>query len=143
MASWHLEYTFEADEALRIMYVKIYGVWRVPTAEAYLEDFKTEVEPLIEHPWAKIIDLSNWKTAYPEVVRIIGDLNRWCRSNNMAWAVYVINNRVTQAQLVKMIENGDYKDISRIVRTRSEGEQFLIKKGFGEAAPSGDTSLFK
>ena len=139
MAGWHFEYTFEVEESARLLLVKVYGVWRVATAENYAKDFKEEVKPLIEKPWAKLIDLTNWKTAYPEVVTLIGQHNVWCRANNMEWAVYVISNPVSTAQLGRMIASGKYKDLSAIVKTKAEGEMFLKDKGYRTGSGAIDT----
>ncbi len=125
-----------------MMFVKIYGVWRVATAQSYVEDFKEEAKPLIKKPWAKMADLTNWKTAYPDVVEIVGNLNQWCRQNKMQWAVYIIANPVGKAQLTRMFESGKYSDIAKIFHTRLEGELFLRDKGY-QVGGLRDKEIFK
>ena len=133
MSGWHLEYSIDVDQQRRIVYEKIFGVWRVETARAYVEDYEEQVKPLLrsKKPWVRLCDLSNWKTAYPEVIEIIGEHNSWCRRHNLAWSVNIINNPVTYAQLLRMFDKGGTKDISRTFRTRVEAEQFLREQGFG------------
>ena len=130
MDKWHFEYVLDADVDNGIMYEKIYGVWRVETAENYSKDYKTEAEKLIKKPWAKLIDLSNWKTGSPEVIEKIGQHLEWCRENNMVWSVNIIDNPVTFSQLQKMFARGKTKEISKTFRSRAEGEKFLKEQGF-------------
>ena len=137
MSGWHLEYSIDVDPKIRTVYEKIFGVWRISTAESFVRDYEVEVAPLIKKPWARLCDLTNWKTAYPEVVDIIGDHLVWCREHNLAWSVNIINNPVTFNQLRRMFAKGGTKEISRTFRTRIEAEQFLREKGFGiEASPT-------
>jgi hypothetical protein len=131
MSGWHLEYSIDVDLETRIVFEKIFGIWRPGTAEAFVKDYEVEVTPLIKKPWARLCDLTNWKTAYPEVVDLIGAHLTWCRTHNMAWSVNIITNPVTYAQLLRMYEKGGTKDISRTFRTRAEGEEFLREQGFG------------
>ncbi len=133
MSGWHLEYSIDVDLQNRIVYEKIFGVWRVSTAQAFVKDYEEQVQELIKgrKPWARLCDLTNWKTAYPEVIDIIGEHNTWCRTHNLAWSVNVITNPVTYGQLQRMFEKGRTKKISRTFRTRAEAEQFLREQGFG------------
>ena len=130
MNFWNFEYSFEVDAKQRMLYGKIYGVWKLETAKAYAEEFKEEAKNLIKKPWSKLIDLSNWKIAHQEVIQVIGDLNVWCKDNNMEWSIYVINQKAGYAQLMKMIDAGKYKDITRVFRTRVEAENFFKENGY-------------
>jgi hypothetical protein len=130
MDKWHFEYVLDADVENAIMYEKIYGVWRIETAEHYNADYEKEAKDLIKKPWAKLIDLSNWKTGSPEVVAKIGEHLDWCRKNNMVWSVNIISNPVTYSQLQKMFTKGGTKEISKTFRTREEGIRFLKQQGF-------------
>ena len=130
MNIWHFEYNLEADPDRRIMFEKIYGVWRPQTAKNYVRDFELEASKLIDRPWAKLIDLSNWKTADPEVIQIIGRHLDWCRNNNMVWSVNIIKNPVTYSHLMRMFAKGGTKQISRTFRTKNEAEKFLQENGF-------------
>ncbi|UCG62649.1 MAG: hypothetical protein JSV52_05020 [Candidatus Zixiibacteriota bacterium] len=130
MDKWHFEYVLDADVENAIMYEKIYGVWRVETAENYNRDYVEEARELVKKPWAKLIDLSNWKTGSPEVIEKIGEHLEWCRKNNMIWSINIINNPVTYSQLQKMFSKGGTKNISKTFRTREEAERFLKQQGF-------------
>lgn len=130
MSHWYFEYSFDVELERGIIYEKIYGAWRVETAQNYVRDFEKETEKLIKKPWVKLCDLTNWKTASPEVIDIIGKHLTWCRNNNIVWSVNIINNPVTYAQLQKMFAKGGTKDISKTFRSREEGIKFLKQQGF-------------
>lgn len=130
MPGWRLEYTNDVDEKNKIVYVKVFGVWKADTAASYKTDIEEAASGLIDEPWAKLVDLTSWKTAVPEAIDIIGRHMQWCRRNNMVWSINIINNPVTYRQLMKMLDKGGTKGISKTFRTRSEAEAFLREQGF-------------
>ncbi len=130
MSGWRLEYSIDADQENGVVYEKIFGIWRPETAQAYTEDFKEEVKPLIDKPWSKLINLTNWKTSHPEVIDIVGRHLQWCKDNNMEWSVNIINNQVTYSQLMRMFAKGSTRGISKTFRSTAEGEKFLQEKGY-------------
>lgn len=125
MNSWNFEFSFEVDRKNHVIYEKIYGLWKKDTAEEYHREFARAVKPLVRKPWAKLVDLLNWKTSYPEVVTLIGQHLTWCKDNNMYLSINVIDNTSTFRQLSKMFSGGGTEDISRTFRNRSQAEQFL------------------
>lgn len=125
MSGWSLEYSFDLDVKHAVIYVKIHGIWKPTTAESYHEDFKEEIVPILEQPWAKLIDLSNWKTSYPGVIEVIGKHMEWCRKHNLAMALYVLNNPSTFRQLHEMFTAGGQKELSQTFRTVEEATLFL------------------
>ncbi len=128
--SLSLNFTIEADVERRLIVEKIYGIWKKETAEEYHLEFVKTAQPLINEKWAKLINLGNWKTSYPEVVEIIGDHLRWCRDNGMVLSVNVIENPITLNQLKRMFEHGATAGISKVARTMQEGERILRENGF-------------
>jgi len=131
MTSWSLDYTIDVDVENAVVYVKVYGQWKAETAERYHEDFKEQMQPLIGKPWAKIVDLTSWKTSRHEVTAVIGRHMAWSRANQVALSIYVINNVSTFRQLNEMFVKGGTKHISQTFRTWEEGEQFLQQNWFG------------
>jgi hypothetical protein len=125
MADWSFEFSFDVDRKNHIIYEKIYGQWKKGTAQEYHDRFKIEVAPLIKKPWAKLVDLLNWKTSYPEVVALLGEHLVWCRENNMQLSINVIDNTSTFRQLSKMFSGGGTEGMSRTFRNRSQAEQFI------------------
>jgi len=132
MTSWSLDYTIDVDAENAVVYVKVYGQWKAETAERYHEDFKKQMQPLIGKPWAKIVDLTSWKTSRNEVTTVIGKHMAWSRANQVALSIYVINNVSTFRQLNEMFVKGGTKHISQTFRTWEEGEQFLQQNWFGD-----------
>ena len=132
MANWSLEYTIDVDEENAVIYVKVYGQWSVDTARQYHEEFKREVQPLLGRPWAKMVDLSNWKTSRNEVTAVVGKHMAWSRENGVMVSIYIINNVSTFRQLNEMFVKGGTKRISQTFRTWEEGEQFLQENWIGK-----------
>jgi hypothetical protein len=130
MTSWSLDYTIDIDEVNAVVYVKVYGQWTAETAQRYHEEFKRDVQPLLGKPWAKLVDLTSWKTSRNEVTSVIGRHMAWLRANNVALSIYVINNVSTFRQLNEMFVKGGTKDISHTFRTWEEGERFLQANWF-------------
>ena len=125
--SWRLEYSIDVDEERSVVYVKIYGQWRKDTAESYHADFRKELEPLLGRPWAKLVDLTNWKTSRDEVTEVIGKHMAWSRRSDISLSLYVINNPSTFRQLNEMFAKGGTKDVSHTFRTYEEAEKFLAE----------------
>lgn len=125
MTGWSLEYSFDVDEKNSVIYEKIHGIWKAETALSYHEDFKIEVAPLLKTEWVKVVDLSNWRTSYPEVIEIIGQHLEWCFNNNMIMSLNILNNPSTFRQLHQMFKIGGTKGISHTFRTHEDAKKFL------------------
>ncbi len=143
MNKWHFQFNIDVDEPNRLVFIKIYGIWREDTARSYQDDFKREVTPLIEKSWARLVDLSNWKTASDEVITLMGEHIRWCTENNCAFAAYIIDNPITHGQLMQMVEKGQAKETSKTFRTRQEAEKFLQEQGFTIGTSVDGDTIFK
>lgn len=128
--SFSLNFHIEANLERRVIYEKIYGLWKKETAVEYHEEFMRVAEPLIKGKWAKLINLSNWKTSYPEINAIVGEHLRWCRENGMVLSINVIENPITKTQLKKMFTAGGTGPISKLVRSQEDGEKLLTQNGF-------------
>ena len=123
-------FTIDSDPERKLMQAKIYGIWKKETAVAYHEEYMETAEPFIGKKWAKITNLSNWKSSYPEIVDILGEHMHWCQKNGAIYSVYVIDNPVTHSQLNKMVKKGDVSTITKFFRTPEEGDRFLKQNGF-------------
>jgi hypothetical protein len=125
-----MNFTIEADVDRKLVAEKIYGTWNVDTAREYHQAFMEEVATLTGDKWAKMINLTNWKSSYPEMVNIIGNHLKWCRENGMVLSVNIIQNPVTIGQLKRMFKIGGTTQISRIVRTPEDAKKALAEHGF-------------
>jgi len=130
--SFSMNFTIDADLDRRLVIAKIYGIWKKETAEEYHNAFKEEAEPLIKsgREWAKVVNLSNWKSSYPEMVRVIGQHMRWTSENGNTISIYIIDNPITRNQLRKMFHIGGTGKSSKTVRTPEEAEKVLREHGF-------------
>jgi hypothetical protein len=128
--SFNMHFTIDVDLDRRLVISKIYGVWKKETANDYHDEFKIVAEPLIGKEWAKIVNLSNWKSSYPEMTKVIGEHMRWSSENGNVLSVYIIDNPITRNQLKKMFHIGGTGKLSKTVRTREEAEKYLIENGF-------------
>jgi hypothetical protein len=125
-----MHYNIEIDEDRKIVIAKIYGIWKPENARSYHEDYKEIVKPLLKGKWARLTNLSNWKSSYPEIIDIIGEHMQWCLGNGAQYSAYVIDNPVTTSQLKKMIGIGNAGEITRLFKTYEEADRFLREKGF-------------
>jgi len=128
--SINMNFTIEADTDRRLIREKIYGIWKENTAKLYHDDFVLEAQPLIKGNWAKLIDLRNWRSSYPEVIAIVGEHLRWCRENGMVMAANVIDNPTTLGQLKRMFAIGGTEEMSMIFQTVDGADKYLGKSGF-------------
>lgn len=133
MGDWHFQFSIDVDKENRIVYGKIFGVWRKETAKDYHEAFKVEVGDIITKPWAKLIDLKNWRMATAEVDEEIGKHMKWCCEHNMEIQIYVISDTVRYTQLKKMMKQSRTKGVTSTFRTLSEAKTFLKEKGYNVA----------
>jgi len=125
-----MNFNIDVDPERRVVTSKIYGIWKQETAEAYHKEYLEVVKPLIGAKWAKLTNLINWKSSYPEIVEILGEHMRWCQENGAEYSLYVIDNPVTRNQLQKMIDSGHANMITKFFRTMEEGDKFLAEKGY-------------
>jgi len=128
--SLSLHYNIEIDEERKIVIAKIYGIWKEETAREYHEDYKKIAQPLLKGQWSKFTNLTNWRSSYPEIIEIIGEHMRWCHENGAVYSTYVIDNPVTQNQLMRMIKKGNTEEYVKLFKTAEEAMKFLIEKGY-------------
>ncbi len=128
--SFSMNFTIDIDEDRRVMLSKIYGIWKRETAHLYHKEYIAVAKPLMGKKWGKIVNLTNWKSSYPEMVKVIGDHMRWSQENGNTIAVYVIENPITKNQLKKMFSAGSTGPISKMVRSREEADRVLAEYGF-------------
>lgn len=125
MDGWSLEYSIDVDKTERLVYVKIFGSWKAHHAEEYHKDFEEEAEPLFAAPWAKLVDLTSWKTSYPDVVDGIARHMHWCHSHNNVLSVYAVNQPSTFRQLREMITKGGITEEAKVFRTFEEAKAYI------------------
>ena len=63
-------------------------------------------------------------------MKVIGDLNGWCKRHNLEWTIYIINQPTGFGQIMRMMNSSEFNDVGRTFRTREEGEKFLMAQGY-------------
>ncbi len=125
-----LHHNIEVDTVRRIVISKIYGIWKREMALAYVDEYKEAVKPLLGDKWARLINLSNWKSSYPEIVEIINEHVRWSYKNGAEYLAFAIDNPVLIRTLKKMVKVGKAMDTTRMFRTFAEADKFLRDHGY-------------
>ncbi len=128
--TFSMHFTIDADLDRRLILEKIYGSWTKETARSYHEEFMHVAAPLLGSPWAKVVNLTNWKSSYPDMIKVVGEHLRWCRENGMTLSINIIDNPITKSQLKKMFSIGGTGKMSKIVRSKEEAEKLLAQNGF-------------
>jgi hypothetical protein len=123
-------FNIDVDETRKVAIAKIYGIWKEETARDYVEEYQEAVKPLLGGKWARLTNLSNWKSSYPEIIEILGEHMTWCRENGAVYSVYCIENPVTMRQLRAMIEKSTMGESATVFNSVAEAEKFLTQKGF-------------
>jgi len=125
-----MHYNIDVDTNRKIIVAKIYGIWKPETAVEYCEEYKEAAKQLLKGPWAKLNNLTNWKSSYPEIIEIIGEHLKWTHENGAVFTAYAIDNPVTTNQLKRMIELSEIKEAVKVFKTFSEADRFLRGNGF-------------
>jgi hypothetical protein len=125
-----LNFNIEAFPERKLIVAKVYGIWKKETAVAYHEEYMKTVQPFLGDKWAKLTNLTNWKSSYPEIIEIIGEHMRWCQDNGAVFSTYVIDNPVTQGQLKRMVSTGKASSITKLFKSYEEADRFLKENGF-------------
>lgn len=128
--TFSMHFTVDLDLDRKVVYEKIYGTWKKDTAEAYHEEFMKVTGPVVGQRWAKVVNLTNWKSSYPDIIKVVGEHLRWCRENGMVMSINIIDNPITKTQLKKMFAIGGTVKMSKIVRSREDAERILVENGF-------------
>ncbi len=125
-----MNFTIDVDEARRVVFAKIYGIWKKETAEAYHQEYAKVAQPLLSGKWAKLTNLTTWKSSYPEIIAVLGEHMAWSQDNGAEFSLYVIDNPVTRNQLQKMVDSGKATQITKFFRTFEEADKFLKDNGY-------------
>lgn len=127
MCGWSLEFSIDVEHDRRLVRARIYGIWKGAHADSYHREFEEKAQGLFDKPWAKLVDLTAWKTSYPDTVQRIAAHMQWCHEHNNVLSIYVVNNPSTFRMLKEMITRGGISQEAQVVRTIAEAEEYLAK----------------
>lgn len=122
-------YTLRTDQ--QVMIISILGSWDVKTAEAFIKDFKTYANGLIEDNWAHLVYFDDWNLSVPEVEPLIQEMLEWAITRNMTHSVRIYKkNAIKEYQLQRMMGQQQDNHINRNFFSAAEGFKFLADNGF-------------
>ena len=127
MSGWSLEFSVDVDEDKRLVHARIFGIWKGVHADDYHREFEEKARVLFGRPWAKLVDLTAWKTSYPDTIQRVANHMHWCHEHDNVLSIYVVNNPSTFRQLREMINRGGIAQEAQVFRTIAEAEKYLAE----------------
>jgi len=99
-----------------------YGPWNFEQTKTYQLEVMKRAETIIDKPWVRIVDLSQWEGGGEEVVAPLVQLQEWALANNCIEIVFVNPPLVPSFMLEKYGDPyGDYK----VVKSIEEAKDWL------------------
>lgn len=118
-------YSINFDESKRISYEKNIGLWSKEDYLRYHNDYVTKIGPLLGgKPWAKIIDITEYKTS--DIADVMGQHVNWMVQNNAKYSAVVTNSAIVKMQ-VNMAVSGKLEQ--KAFSSQSEAIEWLVSKG--------------
>lgn len=86
----------------RVLQVTANGVWTLTDATEYVDQLRNLVQPLINEPWAIILDARDWHVSPAEVFALLRDNTQWCFQHKLMYAVTLLpDDSMLQWQFIK------------------------------------------
>jgi hypothetical protein len=99
MQKEHGLFNIKVEENLLL--VQFFGAWNHAQAQHYNQEAKLAATPLLNQPWARIIDLSQWEGGGEETIAPIANLHQWSQQHNCFFAAYINPPLVPQFMIEK------------------------------------------
>jgi hypothetical protein len=95
-----LAYVLELEH--KTLWVQAIGVWTTRDIQAYVRDFRAIVQPIMQSPWALVLDARQWQTSPKEIFSGVTDNSIWCVQHQLAHVIALLPaNHVTGWQFLK------------------------------------------
>jgi hypothetical protein len=116
----------------RVLWVRADGVWNERTAHDYVTEFRQLVQPIINEPWAVVLDIRHWQLCPAEVFTILTDNTRWCLEHNLRHVETIYaDNAVVMWQFLKATDAVKPDNlVSRVATDEMAARQSLQAAGF-------------
>lgn len=117
------------------LWVRAFGVWTIRDVEEYVKAFRKTVQPVIDKPWAVVLDVRQWQTSPAEIFVAAQDNSQWCVEHRLAHAVALVpSDSLIGWQFVKStsVDVPAYL-VRQRVDTDEEARNNLIAAGFLKA----------
>lgn len=123
---------FEIVLEHQTLWVRALGVWTSRDVDEYVRVFRETVRPVIDNPWAVVLDVRQWQTSPAEIFSAARDNSQWCIEHRLACVIALVpNDSLVGWQFVKAtsVEVPDYL-IRQRVETDQQARESLIAAGF-------------
>lgn len=125
------------------LWVRAFGVWTVRDVDEYVRAFRELVAPVIQQPWALVLDVRQWQTSPAEIFTAALDNSEWCIAHQLAHVIALVpDDHLVGWQFIKATS----VDLpGHLVRQRaasdSEARQSLLAAGFIRSFASAASSV--
>ncbi|MFN6264468.1 MAG: hypothetical protein ACK4XG_16780 [Chromatiaceae bacterium] len=122
------------------LWVRAIGVWTSRDIKEYIEDFRDIVQPIINRPWALVLDVRDWQTSPKEIFAGVTDNSNWCVQHRLAHVIallpadHVIGWQFLKATAIEMPETL----VRQRTDTTDEARRNLVAAGFLDVQVSPD-----
>jgi hypothetical protein len=113
-----------------VVVAEISGSWNLEAAEAYEQNFKKLLEPLLPCRWGHIVYLNDWDLGVAEIAPVIARLVSWCIENGLTRAANVFSESMIKAYVLETMLVDEVGDFQRKVFV-NESEALLWLESFG------------
>lgn len=116
----------------KTLWVQAIGVWTTRDIQAYIRDFRAIVQPIMQSPWALVLDARQWQTSPKEIFAGVTDNSIWCVQHQLAHVIALLPaNHVTGWQFLKATAIDMPEDLVRQrVDTPEQARQNLVVAGY-------------
>ena len=114
----------------KIIYVKVIGSWNDLTTRRYCYEYYIIAEPLINTPWAELVDLTEWELDTPESEQLLHELSQWADSHNLTYQAIVGCQSTLQRFQLNSIKNDSEKVVIKYFDKTSEALNWFSSLGF-------------
>ncbi|MGB0836116.1 MAG: hypothetical protein ACPGR2_16510 [Psychrobium sp.] len=83
----------------RIIISESFGSWNDITIKHFVAEYKQKAAPLLDAPWAGLVDVSQWQLATQDAEVFAKEFEQWCKTNNRTHIAIVGSNAMVDFQL--------------------------------------------
>lgn len=123
---------FEIELIHQTLWVRAIGIWTSRDVEEYVRAFRELVTPVIDKPWAVVLDARQWQPSPSEIYEAARDNSQWSIEHQLAHVIALVPaDHLVGWQFVKVtsVEVPDYL-VRQRVDTDQEAIASLIAAGF-------------
>ena len=124
-------YEFHIYPERQIIKETIFDFWTKEVAEKYYLDFIAASKPLMKKPWAKIVNLNDWRLLAVDAFPFVSNHLKWAMDNGMKFSVNILSeNALSKVQIKRLLKESGTSDYTQICENEKEALEFLNKNGF-------------